>query len=61
MSTFFEDVAAVRPTVMVLIPRLANMMYDKMITQLEHSPQGDARARAEFQQARHPPRPPLLQ
>ena len=29
MSTFFDDVKAVRPTAMMLIPRLANMMYDQ--------------------------------
>ena len=29
MSSFFEDVKAVRPTAMMLIPRLANMMYDQ--------------------------------
>lgn len=29
MSTFFDDVKTVRPTAMMLIPRLANMMYEQ--------------------------------
>ena len=51
MSTYFEDLAAVRPTTMTIIPRLANMMYDKMMTQLEHSPDGDEHAKAAHKQA----------
>ena len=51
MSTYFEDLAAVRPTQMNIIPRLANMMYDKMMTQLEHTPDGDEHARAAHKQA----------
>jgi hypothetical protein len=52
MSTYFEDLAAVRPTQMNIIPRLANMMYDKMMSQLEHTPDGDEHAKAAFKQAR---------
>ena len=52
MSTYFEDLAVVRPTTMTIIPRLANMMYDKMMTQLEHSPDGDEHAKAAHKQAR---------
>jgi len=51
MSTYFEDLAAVRPTQMNIIPRLANMMYDKMMSQLEHTPDGDEHAKAAFKQA----------
>ena len=29
MSTFFEDVKAVRPTALMLIPRIANMVHDQ--------------------------------
>ena len=29
MSTFFEDVKTVRPTAMMIIPRIANMVYDQ--------------------------------
>ena len=29
MSTFFEDIALVRPTDMMIIPRFANMIYDR--------------------------------
>ena len=29
MSTFFEDVKTVRPTAMMIIPRIANMIYDQ--------------------------------
>ena len=51
MSTYFEDLAAVRPTQMNIIPRLANMMYDKMMTQLEHTPDGDEHDKAGYKQA----------
>lgn len=37
MSTFFDDVKAVRPTAMMLIPRLANMMYDQAQEQLRRA------------------------
>ena len=30
MSTFFEDIKFVRPTVLMVIPRIANMIYDQM-------------------------------
>lgn len=52
LSTFFEDLAAVRPTVMLLIPRLANMMYDKLVGQLEQAPEGSEDAKAAYKQAR---------
>ena len=29
ISTFFDDVQVVRPTAMMLIPRLTNIMYDQ--------------------------------
>ena len=29
MSTFFEDVKTVRRTAMMIIPRIANMVYDQ--------------------------------
>ena len=51
MSTFFEDMAAVRPTTMLLIPRLANMMYDKLVGQLEQVPGGSEDAQAAHRQA----------
>ena len=51
LSTFFEDLAAVRPTVMLLIPRLANMMYDKLVGQLEQAPEGSDHAKAAYKQA----------
>ena len=51
MSTYFEDLAAVRPTQMNIIPRLANMMYDKMIMQLEHTPDGDEHDKVAYKQA----------
>lgn len=51
LSTFFEDLAAVRPTVMLLIPRLANMMYDKLVGQLEQAPDGSGDAKAAYKQA----------
>ena len=51
LSTFFEDLAAVRPTVMLLIPRLANMMYDKLVGQLEQAPEGGEDAKAAYKQA----------
>ena len=50
LSTFFEDLAAVRPTVMLLIPRLANMMYDKLVGQLEQAPEGSEHAKAAYKQ-----------
>ena len=37
MSTFFDDVKAVRPTAMMLIPRLANMMYDQAQEKLKRA------------------------
>ncbi len=52
MSTYFEDLAAVRPTQMFIIPRLANMMYDKMVSQLELTLDGDEHAKAACRQAR---------
>lgn len=48
LSTFFENLAAVRPTVMLLIPRLANMMYDKLVGQLEQAPEGSEDAKAAY-------------
>ena len=51
LSTFFEDLAAVRPTVMLLIPRLANMMYDKLVGQLEQAPKGGEDVKAAYTQA----------
>ena len=56
LSTFFEDLAAVRPTVMLLIPRLANMMYDKLVGQLEQAPEGSEDAKAAYKQACTPTR-----
>ena len=29
MSTFFEDIKVARPTSMMIIPRIANMLYDQ--------------------------------
>ena len=29
MSTFFDDIKTVRPTSLMLIPRIANMVYDQ--------------------------------
>ena len=52
MSTYMEDLAAVRPTQMTVVPRLANMMYDHLTTQLEACPAGDALAQAAHKQAR---------
>ena len=54
MSTFFEDLAAVRPTVMLLIPRLATMMVDKLAGQLEQAREGSGDAKAAYEQARSP-------
>ena len=52
MSTYMEDLAAVRPTQMTVVPRLANMMYDHLTTQLEQGPAGDELAQAAHKQAR---------
>ena len=41
MSTFFDDVKAVRPTAMMLIPRLANMMYDQAQEKLRRAEGND--------------------
>ena len=54
MSTYFEDLAAVRPTIMLLIPRLANMRYDKLVGELEQAPEGDDDAKAAYKQACSP-------
>lgn len=52
MSTYMEDLAAVRPTQMTVVPRLANMIYDHLTTQLEAGPAGNALAQAAHKQAR---------
>jgi len=52
MSTYSEDLAAVRPTHITIIPRLANMMHDSVLAQLELGPDGDELAVAMHKQAR---------
>lgn len=54
MSTYSEDLAAVRPTHITIIPRLANMMHDSVLAQLEQGPDGDEIAVAMHKQARVP-------
>ena len=34
MSTFFEDIKVARPTSMMIIPRIANMLFDQAQEQL---------------------------
>ena len=35
MSTFFEDFAIVRPTDVLVVPRFANMIYDRFQNELD--------------------------
>ena len=54
MSTYSEDLAAVRPTHITIIPRLANMMHDSVLAQLELGPDGDEITMEMHKQARAP-------
>lgn len=51
MSTYIEDLAAVRPTQMSFVPRLANIMYDEVLLQLQDGPDSDDHAKAVHKQA----------
>ena len=41
MSTFFDDIKTVRPTSLMLIPRIANMIYDQAQEKLRKAGDSD--------------------
>ena len=45
MSTFFDDIKTVRPTSLMLIPRIANMIYDQAQEKLRKAGDSDKQVR----------------
>ena len=46
MSTFFEDIKVARPTCMMIIPRIANMLYDQAQEQIRKAKGANKQVRA---------------
>ena len=46
MSTFFEDIKVARPTSMMIIPRIANMLYDQAQEQIRKAKGANKQVRA---------------
>ena len=46
MSTFFEDIKVARPTTMMIIPRIANMLYDQAQEQIRKAKGANKQVRA---------------
>ena len=48
MSTFFDDIKTVRPTSLMLIPRIANMIYDQAQEKLRKAGDSDKQVRGKM-------------
>lgn len=46
MSTFFEDIKVARPTSMMIIPRIANMLYDQAQEEIRKAKGANKQVRA---------------